>query len=100
MERPPASSFEPEEIVCWSPIDQRIASRLTPRHRNKDSKGNWIELRPVWFVIAKADEHAFFLYGCSQDWRCVTDTFHETIEEAKRQAEFEWPGAVGEWSHT
>jgi hypothetical protein len=36
------------------------------------------------------DEPGVYLFYCDGDWRPVTDTHHETIEDAIRQAEFEF----------
>jgi hypothetical protein len=41
-------------------------------------------------------EDAFYLFGCDANWNAVTDTWHQTVDEAKEQAEFRYKGA----SHT
>jgi hypothetical protein len=35
-------------------------------------------------------EDGFHLFGCDEDWLCVTDTWHQTLEQATGQAEFEF----------
>jgi len=42
-------------------------------------------------------ESAYYLYGCDADWRSITDTWHQTLDEAKRQAEFEYEGVCKTW---
>lgn len=42
-------------------------------------------------------ESAFYLFGCDEDWGTVTDTWHQTLEEAKAQAEFEYEGVSATW---
>jgi hypothetical protein len=42
-------------------------------------------------------EDSFYLFGCDQDWNTVTDTWHETLEDAKAQAEFEYEGVSATW---
>lgn len=42
-------------------------------------------------------EDAFYLFGCDDNWESVTDTWHETLDEAKAQAEFEYEGVAGTW---
>lgn len=37
-------------------------------------------------------EDAFYLFGCDPEWRTVTDTWHQTLDGAKSQAEFEYEG--------
>lgn len=41
----------------------------------------------------------YFLFGCNADWDSVTDTWHQTLEEAKEQAEFEYEGVSETWTH-
>ena len=38
-----------------------------------------------------------YLHGCDEDWVPATDTWHESVEEAKRQAEFEYEGVSRTW---
>jgi len=42
-------------------------------------------------------EDAFYLFGCDAEWNSQTDTWHQTVEEAKEQAEFEYQGTSGTW---
>jgi hypothetical protein len=42
-------------------------------------------------------EDCFYLFGCDSDWNPVTDTWHQSIEDAKAQAEFEYEGVSGTW---
>ena len=42
-------------------------------------------------------EDAFYLFSCDSEWRTVTDTWHQTVDEAKNQAEFEYQGVSKTW---
>ena len=42
-------------------------------------------------------EAGYYLFGCDSNWNAVTDTFHETIEQAQAQAEFEYQGVTATW---
>jgi hypothetical protein len=42
-------------------------------------------------------ERCFFLFGCDADWNSMTDTWHETLDEALSQAEFEYVGVSKTW---
>jgi hypothetical protein len=42
-------------------------------------------------------ETSFYLFYCDEDWMVRTDTFHLTLEDAKRQAEFEYEGISMHW---
>ena len=41
----------------------------------------------------------FYLFGCDDDWNVVTDTWHQTLADAKEQAEFEYEGISNTWSY-
>ena len=42
-------------------------------------------------------EAGYYLFGCDSHWNSVTDTLHETVEEAQAQAEFEYQGVTSAW---
>ena len=42
-------------------------------------------------------EDGYYLVFCDALWEAVTDTWHETLEAAMRQAEFEYVGVSGTW---
>ncbi len=44
-------------------------------------------------------ESCYYLFGCDLEWNSVTDTWHQTLEEAKEQAEFEYEGVSETWEH-
>ena len=45
-------------------------------------------------------ENGYYLFYCTTDWEVVTDTWHESIEDAKDQAEFEYTGTLATWLPT
>ena len=44
-------------------------------------------------------EDCFHLFGCDPDWGIVTDTKHQTLDEAFHQAEFEYAGVSSTWTY-
>ena len=42
-------------------------------------------------------EDAFYLFGCNKDWQSITDTWHQSIEDAISQAEFEYENTSKTW---
>jgi len=42
-------------------------------------------------------EYAYYLFGCDTEWESVTDTWHESLVDAKAQAEFEYEGISKTW---
>jgi hypothetical protein len=83
-------------VVCYSPIDER--HRFTGGCKQ-------IVAGPLMCAIAGlaicqyGGEDAFYLFGCDPDWQTVTDTWHQTLDDAKHQAEFEYEGVSKTWIH-
>lgn len=42
-------------------------------------------------------EDGYYLFDCDDNWNAINDTYHETIEEAKQQAEFEYENTIANW---
>src|SRR5690348_3348676 len=50
-------------------------------------------------AIAQYPEEAgFYLFQCDQRWNVITDTWHESVEAAETQAEFEYAGVSTIWN--
>ena len=49
-------------------------------------------------ICQYAGETACYLFGCDAEWNTVTDTWHETLEQALQQAEFEYEGVSATWN--
>jgi len=52
---------------------------------------------PFWVEIS-AEDGAFYLFRLDDHGGCLADTWHQTLEEAKRQATFEFGVAPGDWA--
>lgn len=48
-------------------------------------------------LFLEGDETSYMLYRYTVDGRFCGDTWHQTLEDAKRQAEFEYGEALGAW---
>ncbi len=81
-------------VICYSPIDERHQfTGATQQIVAGELMGAMAGL-----AICQYDgEAAFYLFGCDSDWQTVTDTLHETLDAAKRQAEFEYEGVSKTW---
>jgi hypothetical protein len=51
-------------------------------------------------ICQYAGEDAFYLFGCDAEWQSVTDTWHQTLDDALYQAECEYEGASKTWVFT
>jgi hypothetical protein len=85
------------KVILYTPIDER--------HR---ATGNCKQIvagvlagPAAGLAICQYDgEDSFYLFGCDQEWNSVTDTCHQTVEDAKAEAEFEYEGVSATWSTT
>jgi hypothetical protein len=48
-------------------------------------------------ICKYANDHGFYLFGCDENWNSITETYHDSIEEAKDQAAFEYINSVETW---
>jgi len=49
-------------------------------------------------ICQYADSTQFYLFYCSADWAVLTDTCHESLDEARHQAEWEYEGISKYWT--
>jgi hypothetical protein len=42
-------------------------------------------------------QQGYYLFYCDAAWQVITDTWHQTLEDAMHQAEFEYEGVSGNW---
>jgi hypothetical protein len=83
-------------VVCYTPIDER--HRLTGGCKQIVA-GQLMGQMAGLAICHQASEDAFYLFGCDAEWQSVTDTWHQTVEDAKHQAEFEYEGVSKSWIH-
>ena len=81
-------------VVCYTPIDER--HRFTGACKQIVA-GQLMGAMAALAICQYEGETAFYLFGCDAEWREITDGWHQTLEEAKRQAEFEYSGVTKTW---
>ena len=83
-------------VVCYSPIDER--HHFTGNTR-QIVKGRLIGAMAGLAICQPSKSSDYYLFGCDADWNVVTDTWHQSLEKAKDQAEFEYRGIVRTWNY-
>ena len=80
--------------MCYSPIDAR--HRFTGAC--KQIVAGQLMGAMAGLAICQYDgDSAFYLFGCDAEWQSITDTWHQTLDDAKHQAEFEYEGVSKTW---
>jgi len=84
-------------VVCHTPIDARH------RHTGDCQQlvaGQLMGPMSGLAICREKSEYAYYLFGCDNDWQAITDTWHESIDTAKQQAEFEYEGVSKTWNES
>ncbi|MFT5327826.1 MAG: hypothetical protein ACI8P0_005731 [Planctomycetaceae bacterium] len=90
----PPNPLNGASVICYSPLDKR--------HRHTDNcrqlrNGVVQGLASGLAICQYTNESCYYLFGCDADWRVISDTWHQTLEDAKDQAEFEYSGVSSTW---
>ncbi len=91
-ERPPRLLHD-RQAVCFARLD----AGAQPTRKLVHVQGGH-ELGPFRGLAITQDPSGFFsLLYCDAHWRPLADTWHETLELAKAQAELEYEGVSQAW---
>lgn len=89
--KPIPDTIDDAQVICASPIASPDLHTGAYVHRvNGVAVGPMAGMAICQYV--EEDTSGFYLFGCDQEWNCVTDTYHDSLDEALRQAEFEYTG--------
>jgi hypothetical protein len=89
MRRPPAH-IDGCEVLRFADVS---GSTVTGRTRHVVQGGQVTEFTGLAIAQAPSDPGYYLLY-CDENWQTITDTYHETIDAAIAQAEFEFDPVV------
>jgi hypothetical protein len=84
-------------VVLFTHIDERH------RHTGncRQIVGAIVQPPAAGLAICQYDgEDSFYLFGCDESWSNISDTWHQTLEEALLQAEFEYHGVGATWQRS
>jgi hypothetical protein len=91
--KPPPALIDGARVVAWTPIDQRHRPTGETRHY----RDGLLQAAPAGLAIATYDDREFYLFYADENWTTLNDTLHDSVAEAKRQAELEFEGTAGTW---
>ena len=92
--KPTPNRINGASVICYSLIDERH------RHTGncRQIVNGVLEGPAAGLAICQFDgDDAFYLFACDADWNSVTDTWHQSLDDAKAQAEFEYEGISRTW---
>ncbi len=81
-------------MVCYTRIDWR--------HEHTGACSHWAGgelLGPAAGLVVCRDDAGYYLFGCDVAWEPITDTWHDTLEDALDQAESEYTGSAATWEY-
>ena len=90
----PPSTVGSAKVICYTFVD----GRHTPTGNCEQIVAGVLQGPAQGLAICQyKGEDAFYLFGCDAEWNTVTDTWHETLDDAMDQAEFEYSGVSKTW---
>ncbi len=91
----PPERIDGAQVVAYAVLDHECRSTGRCVHRHGEKRlGPFAAL-----AIATYDgEGCYYLLYCDQNWTCVADTYHDSVEGTMRQAESEYKGVAGKWT--
>ena len=94
--KPFPSNFGDEHVICYSPLDERHTFTGACR---QVVAGQLMGAMAGLVICQSSESGGFYLFGCDEDWSVVTDTWHESLDDALHQAEFEYVGVSSTWTY-
>jgi len=84
-----------KSVLHWSPIDERHSVTGACQHFNLST--GQPDPAPNFVAIVSNSSGSFYLARFDRSWQFITDTWHESLDEALHQAEFEYKGVSLTW---
>jgi len=93
MKRPPRE-IAGAKVLHYAIIDEACKSTGKCKHH---VGGHLMGPAAGLAICRYLNDTGYYLYYCGPGWKAGTDTHHETVDQAKRQAEFEYEGVGKKW---
>ena len=83
------------QLLCFSVLDDRHTPTSATRHT---VDGEHIsDFAGLAICKYRDTEDEFYLFYCDRKWNVITDTCHQSLDDAKSQAAFEFGGVADAW---
>lgn len=80
-------------VLLYAIVDDGVV----PTGNCKQLVGGVLQGAASGLAICQYDDTAYYLFGCDEHWKCVTDTWHETLADAQAQAEYQYADISRHW---
>lgn len=90
----PPTQLNNAKVIVFTPIDSRHKPTGGCKHT---VAGELLGAAAGLAICRYESDGGFYLFYCDDQWGVLTDTWHETLEDAKEQAEFEYKGTSRTW---
>jgi hypothetical protein len=82
------------KVICFARLDAGVQRTGKTVHRRAGA-----EMPPFrgLVIVEESVGGPYYLLYCDDEWQSLTDTWHETLEDAKAQAAFEYEGISQAW---
>jgi hypothetical protein len=92
---PPPKKLDGADVLVWAPLDESVTPTDYCTHT---VAGAAVEPAAALAICVYFDQtREYYLFHCDRAWRVLTDTCHDTLELAQRQAEAEYVGVSVLW---
>lgn len=82
------------KVIMFTPIDEQHQFTGKPQHI---VSGKLMSKISGLVICQYENDTSFYMFGCDKNWKSITDTWHESIEDAIHQANFEYAGTKDTW---
>lgn len=87
--------IEGAQLICFTVLDERHVPTGETRHSvDGELIANFSRLAICQYPGMEGE---FYLFYCDGDWNVLTDTCHQSLDDAKSQAAFEHEGMADTW---
>ena len=91
---PPPLRIGDASVVRINALDLRHRHTGNCVHRRSDLA----QAPAICLAICQYDNDVgYYLFSCDENWSVLSDTYHSSVDEAMRQAEFEYSGTSNTW---
>jgi hypothetical protein len=83
-----------DKVLAWAQTSGSARPTGNTVHR---FNGEVLDPVPCLAICEIENQGGYLLFYCDEQWEQCADTWHQTLDDAKAQAEFEYDGISSHW---